>query len=98
MKQNYMVQTKLETCMIILGAVENKQPTTIDEVQSEISLDCAALTEYLDFMAKQGIVRKIFNKSPVEYATTQKGKNVFRYFQDKTPSAAVNQTVAQEGY
>ncbi len=99
MKHNNMVQqTKLETCIIILGAVENKQPVTISQVKSKLKLNCTVLKHHLDFMAKQGIVRKLSNITPNAYATTPKGKNVFRYFQNKTPSVSVNQTVAQEGY
>ena len=73
--------SKLEICIDVLIELKNQGPSKITSIMSQSYLTSNVLTEYLEFLVKQGTVEEsTVNDEIVVFAITKKGVNVLKYF------------------
>jgi predicted transcriptional regulator len=72
-----MDRSKLQAYEAILEALV-KKPANIDEIAYKTDIDCTVLTEYLEFLAENGLVEERPSKRNTLYAITERGMAVFK--------------------
>jgi predicted transcriptional regulator len=78
-----MRRSKLEIYVDILKVLAHRGPLKLTHVMYKANVNCSVLKEYLDFLAKQGLVEeKIIGKERIVYAITQRGVTVLKQFRE----------------
>jgi len=72
-----MRRSKLELYEDILTALADK-PLTVDAVAYACNMDCIALRQRLNFLAKNGMVEERNYKKQTRYALTRRGLAIFK--------------------
>lgn len=72
-----MRRSKLELYEAILEALV-KEPLRVDNIAYQTSIDCAALSRYLDFLIKNSLVEERFPGKETLYAITERGIAVLK--------------------
>ena len=72
-----MRRSKLESYEAILEALA-KRPVNIDKIAYRTNIDCTALTRYIDFLIKNGLVEERPTNKKTLYAITERGMAVFK--------------------
>jgi len=72
-----MRKSKLETYEAILEALV-KKPLTIDNVAYETNMDCAALSQRLNFLLKNSLIEERNRREKTFYALTERGIAVLK--------------------
>ena len=72
-----MRRSKLEMYVDILKVLSQRGPLKLTHIMYKANLNCSALSEYLEFLLKQGLVEeRTVKKSRTVYAVTQHGLTV----------------------
>jgi predicted transcriptional regulator len=82
-----MRRSKLEMYVGIVKVLAQRGPLQVKQITCETNINGNALTEYLSFLIKQGLIEKVaLDKNNVAYANTDRGTAVTRFFDqtDKT--------------
>ena len=80
-----MRPSKLEVCIDIIQILVQRGPLKLSLVTYEANLDSNVVKGILDFLTKEGIVKKrIVGKRLVVYEVNLKGVNVVKYFREST--------------
>jgi predicted transcriptional regulator len=67
----------------ILKVLAQRGPLKLTHIMYKANVNCKVLKEYLDFLAKQGLVEeKIIGRERLVYAITQRGVTVLKYFRE----------------
>ncbi len=78
-----MRRSKLEMYVDILKVLAHRGPLKLTHVMYKANVNCSVLKEYLDFLAKQGLVEeKIIGKERIVYMITQRGVTVLKQFRE----------------
>ncbi|MGA3111145.1 MAG: winged helix-turn-helix domain-containing protein [Candidatus Bathyarchaeia archaeon] len=78
-----MRRSKLEMYVDILKVLAQRGPLKLTHIMYKANVNCKVLKEYLDFLAKQGLVEeKIIGRERLVYAITQRGVTVLKYFRE----------------
>jgi predicted transcriptional regulator len=78
-----MRRSKLEIYADILSVLAHRGPLKLTHIIYKANVNCNVLTEYLDFLLKQGLIEKrVLSKERVVFAVTQKGITVLKYFKE----------------
>jgi predicted transcriptional regulator len=72
-----MRRSKLELYENVLHALVKKH-LTIDSIAYECNMDCVALRQRLNFLAKNGLVEEENYKKKTLYALTKRGLSIFK--------------------
>ena len=72
-----MRRSKLELYEDILTALVDK-PLTVDTIAYACNMDCIALRQRLNFLAKNGMVEEKTYKKKTRYALTRRGLAIFK--------------------
>jgi predicted transcriptional regulator len=67
----------------ILKVLALRGPLKLTHIMNKANVSCSVLTEYLEFLLKQGLVEeKKLKKNRTVYAVTQQGLTVLRSFRE----------------
>ena len=67
----------------ILRVLSKNGPLKSTHIMYKANLNCQVLTEYLDYLIKQGLVQKqILKKMRTYYRLTERGITVLKYFRE----------------
>jgi len=78
-----MRRSKVEMYVDILEVLDHCGPLKLTYVMNVVNVNCGLLREYLDLLAKQGLVEvKIIGKERKVYAITQLGVTVLKGFRE----------------
>ncbi len=78
-----MRRSKLEMYVDILLVLSQRGPLKLTHIMYKANVNCSVLTEYLDFLLKQGLVEeRTVGKNRVVYAITQQGITVLKAFRE----------------
>ncbi len=67
----------------ILLVLSQRGPLKLTHIMYKANVNCSVLTEYLDFLLKQGLVEeRTVGKNRVVYAITQQGITVLKAFRE----------------
>ena len=78
-----MRRSKLEMYVAVLQVLSKKGPLKFTHIMYKANLNCQVLTEYLDYLIKQGLVQKqTFHGNRVFYRLTERGITVIKYFRE----------------
>jgi predicted transcriptional regulator len=72
-----MRRSKLELYENVLHALFKKHQT-VDSIAYECNMDCVALRQRLDFLAKNGLIEERSYKGKALYALTKRGLSIFK--------------------
>ena len=78
-----MRRSKLEMYIDILKVLAHRGPLKLTHIMYKANVNCSALSEYLDFLLKQGLVEeRNVKKNRIVYAVTQRGLTVIKSFRE----------------
>ena len=78
-----MRRSKLEMYIDILSVLAHRGPLKLTHIMYKANVNCSALSEYLDFLLKQGLVEeRNVKKNRIVYAVTQRGLTVIKSFRE----------------
>ena len=78
-----MRRSKLEMYVDILKVLVQRGPLKLTHIMYKANLNCSVLSEYLDFLIKQGLVEeRIVGRNTVVYACTSMGIGVLKSFKE----------------
>ena len=78
-----MRRSKLEMYVAVLQVISKKGPLKFTHIMYKANLNCQVLTEYLDYLMKQGLVQKqTFHGNRVFYRLTERGITIIKYFRE----------------
>ena len=78
-----MRRSKLEMYVDILSVLAQRGPLKLTHIMYKANVNCSALSEYLDFLLKQGLVEeRNVKKNRIVYAITQRGMTVIKSFRE----------------
>ena len=78
-----MRRSKLEMYIDILKVLAQRGPLKLTHIMYKANVNCSVLTEYLEFLLKQGLVEeRLLKKSRKVYAVTQHGITVLKSFRE----------------
>ena len=77
-----MRRSKLEMYVDILSALANRGPLKLTHVMYKANVNCSVLSEFLEFLLKQGLVEERNVKNRTVYAVTQRGLTVLKLFRE----------------
>ena len=78
-----MRRSKLEIYVDVLKVLAQRGPLKLTHIMNKANVNCNALKEYLDFLAKQRLVEeKIVGRERVFYAITQHGVTVLKQLRE----------------
>jgi len=67
----------------ILSVLAQRGPLKLTHIMYKANVNCSALSEYLDFLLKQGLVEeRNVKKNRIVYAITQRGMTVIKSFRE----------------
>jgi len=67
----------------ILCVLAQRGPLKLTHIMYKANVNCSALSEYLDFLLKQGLVEeRNVKKNRMVYAVTQRGLTVIKSFRE----------------
>ncbi len=67
----------------ILSVLAHRGPLKLTHIMYKANVNCSALSEYLDFLLKQGLVEeRSVKKNRIVYAVTQRGLTVIKSFRE----------------
>ena len=76
-------RSKLEIYVDVLKVLSQRGPLKLTHIMNKANVNCNALKEHLDFLAKQRLVEeKIAGKERVFYAITQHGVTVLKQLRE----------------
>ena len=85
-----MRRSKLEMYIDILNVLAHRGPLKLTHIMYKANVNCNVLTDYLDFLIKQGLVEKrTITKMRVVLAITQRGINALKYFHELTQALPI---------
>lgn len=70
-------RSKLETYEAILSVLA-KRPLTVDSIAYRTNTDCTVLRQYLESLARNGLVKEMSSGKKKLYLITERGTAVFR--------------------
>jgi len=83
-------RSKLEMYVDILKVLSQRGPLKLTHIMYKANLNCSALSEYLEFLLKQGLVEeRTVKKSRTVYAVTQHGLTVLKSFRELTQALPI---------
>lgn len=78
-----MRRSKLEMYVDILKVLVQRGPLKLTHIMYKANLNCSVLSEYLDFLVKQGLIEeRIVERNTEVYACTAKGMGVLKFFKE----------------
>ena len=78
-----MRRSKLEVYVDILSVLAHRGPLKLTHVMYKSNVNCSVLSEYLEFLLKQGLVEeRNVKKNRTVYAVTQRGLTVLKLFRE----------------
>lgn len=78
-----MRRSKLEMYVDILSVLAHRGPLKLTHVMYKSNVNCSVLSEYLEFLLKQGLVEeRNVKKNRTVYAVTQRGLTVLKLFRE----------------
>ncbi len=85
-----MRRSKLEMYVDILNVLAHRGPLKLTHIMYKTNVNCNVLTDYLDFLIKQGLVEKrTITKMRIVFAITQRGINALKYFHELTQALPI---------
>src|SRR4030067_3485118 len=85
-----MRQSKLEMYVDILKVLAQRGPLKLTHIMYKANVNCSVLSEYLEFLLKQGLVEeRTLKKSRTVYAVTQHGLTVLKSFRELTQALPI---------
>jgi len=67
----------------ILSVLAHRGPLKLTHVMYKANVNCSVLSEYLEFLLKQGLVEeRNVKKNRIVYAVTQRGLTVLKLFRE----------------
>jgi predicted transcriptional regulator len=80
-----MKRSKLELYVDILKVLAHNGPSKLTHITNKTDINSVILKEHLGFLIKQGLIKEpTTNDARVNYAVTQRGINVLKYFREIT--------------
>ena len=74
----------------ILKVLAQRGPLKLTHIMYKANVNCSVLTEYLEFLLKQGLVEeRLLKKSRTVYAVTQHGITVLKSFRELTQALPI---------
>ena len=85
-----MRRSKLEMYVDILKVLALRGPLKLTHIMYKANVNCSVLSEYLEFLLKQGLVeeRKL-KKNRTVYAVTQNGLSLLKSFRELTQALPI---------
>ena len=82
-----MRRSKMEMYIDILKVMAKNGPLKLTHVMYKANLNCSVLKKNLDFLIKQNLIEeqitiKRKNKIKINYAITERGRKVIKYFNE----------------
>lgn len=82
-----MRRSKMEMYIDILKVMAKNGPLKLTHVMYKANLNCSVLKKNLDFLIKQNLIEeqitiKRRNKIKINYAITERGRKVIKYFNE----------------
>ena len=77
-----MRRSKLEMYVDILSVLAHRGPLKLTHVMYKSNVNSSVLSEYLEFLLKQGLVEERNVKNRTVYAVTQRGLTVLKLFRE----------------
>ena len=85
-----MRRSKLIIYVDILNVLAHRGPSKLTHIMYKANVNCNVLTDYLDFLIKQGLVEKrTITKMRVVFAITPRGTTVLKYFHELTQALPI---------
>ena len=85
-----MRRSKLEMYVDILKVLAQRGPLKLTHIMYKANVNCSVLSEYLEFLLKQGLVEeRTLKKSRTVYAVTQHGLTVLKSFRELTQALPI---------
>jgi predicted transcriptional regulator len=76
-------RSKLEMYVDILRVLALRGPLKLTHIMYKANVNCSVLSEYLEFLLKQGLVEeRALKKNRAVYAVTQHGLSVLKAFRE----------------
>ena len=75
-------QSKLEKYVDSLSVLTHREPLKLTHILYKSNVNCSVISEYLEFLLKQGLVEESNFKNRTVYAVTQRGLTVLKLFRD----------------
>ena len=74
----------------ILKVLSQRGPLKLTHIMYKANVNCSVLSEYLEFLLKQGLVEeRILKKNRIVYAVTQHGLTVLKSFRELTQALPI---------
>jgi predicted transcriptional regulator len=74
----------------ILKVLAQRGPLKLTHVMYKANVNCSVLSEYLEFLMKQGLVEeRVAKKNRTVFAVTQRGLTVLRSFRELTQALPI---------
>ena len=85
-----MRRSKLEMYVDVLKALALRGPLKLTHIMYKANVNCSVLSEYLEFLLKQGLVEeRTVKKNKTVYAVTQHGISVLKAFRELTQALPI---------
>ena len=85
-----MKRSKLEMYVDILKVLALRGPLKLTHIMYKANVNCSVLSEYLEFLLKQGLVEeRHVKKNRIVYAVTQQGLTVLKSFRELTQALPI---------
>jgi predicted transcriptional regulator len=85
-----MRRSKLEMYVDVLKALALRGPLKLTHIMYKANVNCSVLSEYLEFLLKQGLVEeRTVKKNKTVYAVTQHGISVLKAFKELTQALPI---------
>ena len=85
-----MRRSKLEMYVDILKVLALRGPLKLTHIMYKANVNCSVLSEYLEFLLKQGLVEeRHVKKNRNVYAVTQQGLTVLKSFRELTQALPI---------
>jgi len=76
-------RSKLEMYVDILSVLAHRGPLKLTHIMYKSNVNCSVLSEYLEFLLKQGLVEeRNVKKNRIVYAVTQRGLTALKLFRE----------------
>ncbi len=85
-----MKRSKLEMYVDIIKVLALRGPLKLTHIMYKANVNCSVLSEYLEFLLKQGLVEeRLVKKNRNVYAVTQQGLTVLKSFRELTQALPI---------
>ena len=93
-----MRRSKLEMYVDILKVLAQRGPLKLTHIMYKANVNCSVLSEYLEFLIKQGLVEeRTLKKNRTVYAVTQHGLTVLKSFRELTQALPIVEEDERQG-